>query len=330
MPGILQSVVVIFSLSALLTAVVVQLFYLGARRCFIWLSPLRRARLLFLLSCAPFLVSLVLVVLVFVPSYMTLAGLVPDHCLVHDDHHGHLCFIHPPEFIRNPWVVSLSLLFILVFAWRLISTAGELYKGNALLQQFRRNSVRCPAEGYRSVDMDRVLACSIGFFRPEIFVSRRLEGELSTEELQAVIAHERAHVKRKDFIRLLLAKRLGVFFLPGVSAAIRADLALASEQVCDASAAAEVGSPLLVARTIVKVQKLLPEPAGGLAPVVLHFSQAPIVQRIELLLDRRRRGRFYHGVLPKYLLMISALVFVFVNYEPIHHYVENLYFDLFE
>lgn len=329
MPGIFQSMLVIFSVASLLTAVAVQLFYLGARCCFTYLSPVRRARLLFLLGSAPLAVPLLLLMLVFIPSILTWAGLVPDHCLAHDDHHGHLCFIHPPAFIRNPWVTVIALLLVAIVVLRWIRGFAEAYQARTWSRLFQRNSHRAPGRCYRLVDVDRVLACSIGMFRPEILISRGLEDRLSTEELQVVIAHERAHVERRDALKLFIVKMLGVFFLPQVSKALLSDLALAGEQVCDQQASRETGSSIRVAKTIVKVQKLLPEQSEDPLPAV-HFSHVHIVQRVTSLLDQRSRGRFYHGMLPKYLLPGATMLFLLVYYEPIHHYVEDLYFALFQ
>lgn len=327
--GILQSIIVVFTLFAFVVAVAAQLSYLGLQRYFPKLSPERRARILFLLACSPVFVSALLVTLLFIPSFMTLLGLGVDHCLVHGNHHEHLCFIHPPAFIQNPWVISFSFFVLLVTFWRMIQASSEVWKGQNLLAQLRRNCKKQLHQDYRLIQSDLIVACSMGFIKPEIFISRALKDSLSTDELKAVIAHEQAHTARKDFLKLFLARVLSAFFLPNISAQLLSDINLASEQASDERASIEVKSKLLVANTIVKVQKLMPEDNRVILPA-MHFSQAHIVQRVMLLVDQNYRNKLHNGFFPKYFIMGTVLSVLLFNYESIHHYVETLYFSLFQ
>lgn len=60
------------------------------------------------------------------------------------------------------------------------------------------------------------LAFCAGFIAPRIYLSTAAEALLSPPEIDAVIAHERHHQRRRDPLRLLVARTLGhaVFFMP--------------------------------------------------------------------------------------------------------------------
>jgi len=331
--GIIQSIVVMFTVFALIIAVVAQLAYLGLQRYFPHLSPERRARLLVLLACSPVLIAFTLVALIFSPSLMTFFGLAADHCFIHGNHHAHLCFIHPPAFIENPWVITLSLFVFTGALWRMIKALKEIRRGKQLLKQLKRNCRIYPNQtnlnqNYRLVEGDLILACSMGMLRSEIFISRKLQKHLSQDELNVILAHEKAHARRKDFLLLFFSKLFSVFFIPGLSKRVMSDIDLACEQACDEFAKQQAGSSLLVAKTITKVQRLMPD-NNRFEMAAMNFSRAHIAQRVLLLLKQTQRSKLHNGIFPRYVLMGSAFTLLLLNYKTFHHYIESLYFSLF-
>jgi Zn-dependent protease with chaperone function len=65
-------------------------------------------------------------------------------------------------------------------------------------------------------DDDQPHAFCIGLLRPRVYVSRATLEFLDDDELEAVLAHEVHHARRRDPLRLLAARALadGLFFLP--------------------------------------------------------------------------------------------------------------------
>src|SRR5439155_13985574 len=61
-------------------------------------------------------------------------------------------------------------------------------------------------------------AFCVGTIRPRIYVSVGALKRLSATELDAVLAHERHHQRRRDPLRLLVVEALahGLFFLPAL------------------------------------------------------------------------------------------------------------------
>lgn len=61
-------------------------------------------------------------------------------------------------------------------------------------------------------------AFTTGWWRPRVFVARDLAARLSPAELEAVLAHEAEHVRRRDPLRLFLLRSLAavLFWLPAI------------------------------------------------------------------------------------------------------------------
>lgn len=97
------------------------------------------------------------------------------------------------------------------------------------------------------------MALCHGLLRPRLLISAGLLRDLSSNELRAVLHHEREHLRRYDPLRLLLARAFAEA-LPSRRAfqELAARLPLAQELAADRAAIAAVG-PHALARALLKV-----------------------------------------------------------------------------
>lgn len=125
-------------------------------------------------------------------------------------------------------------------------------------------------------------ASVIGARRPVLVLGEDLLDQLDDEELEGVLAHELAHVRRRDnLVALLLgAVRDVAFFVPGGGWALR-QLHVERERAADQVAAATTGRPGALASGLLKVlERGTPaHPCAALAP------SSSLVDRIEALVD---------------------------------------------
>jgi Zn-dependent protease with chaperone function len=103
----------------------------------------------------------------------------------------------------------------------------------------------------------RPLCFTMGLRRPAVYVTTALQEHLSPREYEAMLAHEAAHIRRRDGLsRVFLALFYALFPFPG-SDLLLADWHQAAERDCDAAAARRIGSAPDVARALVRVAQVM-------------------------------------------------------------------------
>jgi len=273
------------------------------------LHPADASALLLLLLAFPMLVSLISTVLLFIPGLES--GLVTEHC--HAD-----CQAHVP-LVSQPWVASLGLVSLFALLSLLIARLWfHVNVGQRLMRQL--GTLATTREHYALIDDAEPLVFTLGWWRNRIFLTSGLLRQCSEADIAIVLAHERAHVERRDNVRLLLA-RLFLLVLPrGLAARLFDDLHGYTESACDLAAADQAGH-LDVASTLLKVQRLVPrQTTFRNALITSAFTGAEVERRVLALLA-------YHGEAPAQVhgarigavtLLLCSVLLV----DPLHHGVE--------
>lgn len=138
---------------------------------------------------------------------------------------------------------------------------------------------------------------------------------LDARELDAVIAHERAHVDRHDPLWsaiLAFAACVAPFSGPWIGLWREA----AEEAADDHAACATDG--LTVARALVSVARLRLDDTPGFA-----FGASGLERRVRRLLDNRARPRRSLALSGALALAALAAAGVGAGHEPLHHFVEE-------
>lgn len=285
------------------------------------IAPARRARLLLWWCAAPPLAGLILTALCLAPSVGSLVGLGADHCLVHDDHHPHLCVVHVAVASLTPagWGFVLALSF-----WWLGSAGPEILRvvgGSGHLRRLE-DTAQHGSDGIRIVKSTAPVAFTGGIWGACVYVSSALVDHLSTTQLRVVTEHEWAHVHRRDGLRKFVASILCSMHFPGVRRQLLADLALACEQACDAEAAARVGDRIQVADAIVAVERLQAGPCPAPA-TTWSFVGSNVEARVEALLGEPAQAHSLAPVWGMALAAIGGLTLALVG-DSLHHETEAL------
>ncbi|MEE8525257.1 MAG: M56 family metallopeptidase [Thermoanaerobaculia bacterium] len=145
----------------------------------------------------------------------------------------------------------------------------------------------------------------VGWLRPAILVPVSAFAGLSPSQLEAILAHELAHVRRRDDLVNLLqtAVETLLFYHPGVwwvSRQIRAE----RENCCDDLAVRICGSPVAYARALTDLEQLRP---SGTPAFALGADGGSLLGRVRRLVGRRPPAR--HGWLEVVTAgMVAALV----------------------
>ena len=216
------------------------------------------------------------------------------------------------------WLVEAWFLGVLLLSLR---TAGGLF----LIERMRRRKEVRPvaAELYarcmalqRRMGLDRVIRyCEchrldapavLGWFRPVVLLPVRALTGLTEEQIEAVIAHELAHIRRFDcFVNLFqIAAETLLFYHPAVSwvsQRIRAE----REHCCDDEAIAICGDAVNYARALTLMEEWRTAPA-----LMMAANRSPLGERVVRLLGWNGAARRIRvaGLAGSFVCLAGALL----------------------
>lgn len=169
----------------------------------------------------------------------------------------------------------------------------------------------------------------IGYFKPFILLPIGAINQLGEEEIEAIIAHELAHVFRKDFLLNIFLSFIEVFYYyhPAVWW-ISGNIRLERENCCDDIAIQVCGNSLTYAKALVRLQELNAYSPSFAMPFSGQKNQ--LLNRIKRILNQPQNRSNIMERLAATCFLLLALVFVSVSAN--HHQPEvsdNLVEDYF-
>lgn len=164
--------------------------------------------------------------------------------------------------IVNAWIIG-SILFLLKFTGAYMYIK-HIIKSSTLENVKLINALRDLKKKYeinRNVIIKESQKISspfvMGYMKPIILFPIGLANQLSTQEVEAILAHELAHIKRHDFIFNMLQSFAEILFYyhPGIWY-ISSRMRFERENCCDDMAIQMTGNSVSYAKTLVKLQDL--------------------------------------------------------------------------
>jgi Zn-dependent protease with chaperone function len=277
-------------------------------------APDERAAWIFAVAAAPVAGALILTAACLLPSIDLHHWHLVDHCSVHGGWHPHLCLVHlPPRTGHAAGLAALAVLAVLGVAV-VADIVGLLRLSRNLRRAIGESACR------DGIDAAIPIAATVGFLRPRVVVSAALRRRLAPGLVDAIIAHEGAHVRRRDALRQAAARILSRFHLPAVRRRLLRDLHLACEQACDEQASAHVGDRLLVAQALIAMEQILAATPTPLPRAAVAFGDTGVAARVHSLVADPLPGS---RRMPPVALALLALA-VFAAADPIHHGTETV------
>lgn len=285
-------------------------------------EPRSRHRALALLALSPPLLALGLLFSASLPPLVALVAPALDHCTTHDDGHAHLCFVHLPEAGASA-TFGLGLVAALgyVGARAALSAAG-LLRATRALRALAKTGLRRRDLDVTVLETSRPVCLAAGLLTPRILLSRGLLESLGDDERAVVLAHERAHVRRRDALVAGVVRAGAAAHLPGAGRWLVRELAIAAEQACDEEAGALVGDRVAVASAILAVERAgLHAAARDVGPLAVAFGERAVERRVESLLAEPTRPA---PLRPFYVGLVLAAAALLVGSGGLHHATESL------
>lgn len=275
-------------------------------------APDERAGWIFAVAAAPAAGALILTVACLLPSIDLQHWHLVDHCPVHGGWHPHLCLVHLPQ--RTGHTAGFAALAI-VAVFAVVAVADMV-----AMRRLGRRVRQALDEGCSGLDAGVPIAVTVGFFRPRVLVSAALRRRLDPAMVAAIVAHEHAHVRRRDALLQSVARLLSRMHLPAVRRRLLRDLHLACEQACDEQAAVHIGDRLVVAQALLGMEQLLAAMRTPLPEAALAFGDTGVAARVHSLVTDPLPGS--RRMPPAALVVLALAVVAAAN--PIHHGTETV------
>ncbi len=197
-----------------------------------------------------------------------------------------------------PWLVAAWAAGVLVLTVRLLG-------GWLLLQRIRRSGVADGCEAARGA-LQRLrgsmgVRCTarvartalartpivVGWLKPVVLLPPCMLTGLSADELQAVLAHELAHIRRYDYlVNLLQSAAVTLLFYHPAVHWLSYRLRLERELCCDEEAARAFGDRVAYARALARAEEVRRVPV-----LAMGLGHTPLLERVRHLLGIRPAGR---------------------------------------
>lgn len=281
--------------------------------------------------------ALLVLALGFWPTLRSILAGTPDHCLEAGAHHPPLCWLHGVGGQGSSHDIAVLLVLLTcaaaaiwqAYQWaqahgrlKLLSMLADTGREAPLRSQLNEWGIEWPGE-IQVVAIGFPFCFVMGWRHPRLILSTAVLDGLTPAQVSAVVAHERAHLDRRDNAWRVMAHLASLAHLPGLGQRAYRRWAFGAEVACDAMAAARLGSRYAVADALVRFQRLLNErgeSGKALSPLGVAFLQAGMLdRRVRLLLENPPSARSIFRFWPWLLLPV-----VFWQADAIHQALEVL------
>lgn len=173
---------------------------------------------------------------------------------------------------------------------------------------------------------------AIGLFNPVVLIPESLLNKLSEAELKHVIAHELAHLQRRDDWTNLLQKIIETFliFHPAVLF-LKNRLNLEREIACDDSVVATLGAQRAYTACLIRLAELIPFSTKPALTSGALDTKKQIFKRIEALMQTNRKFKIGISLIGicGVIILITIGVYYFTKISPLvalkdRHYAEEI------
>ncbi|MEX2367435.1 MAG: M56 family metallopeptidase [Pseudohongiellaceae bacterium] len=228
---------------------------------------------------------------------------------------------HPSAFALNSWhgyfvFAMVALVFVMG-----LSVARRLREAASLVKTLELMSIQRP-DGVMVLDTDIPAAFTAGMMRPRCYMTSALIAALKADEYAIIRFHEMVHVRRGDPSRKMLFQLLAAFYPSRIAQILNSQMAVSMEQSADTIVAGERNDRAGIARTLLKVRRLVMSlPHGTKAEIgVCHFGLDDIESRIRYLLAEYKGNTL--PVFPVLVLLLIAAAVCATGADAVHHAVE--------
>jgi Zn-dependent protease with chaperone function len=285
-------------------------------------SAKRRASFVFTLRVLPFVFSAALLLFLFIPAFA-----------LHEKE-------NPNEFISFKLAV-LACVALMCVLFAVAQLSLSLLKTRTQISRLAREENRLNFGTTKfpvyKIKHDTPMVAVFGFFKPKVFIEEKVLELLNDEEIEAVLAHEEAHITSRDNLKklaMIFCRSLSVFrFGNEIEKAWRDS----SEAFADETASREKRTRSLdLASALVKLARMMSASSQSRLTVASFISNemsAPVAWRIQRLIKlansfpQSEEKEYLNGFNLWLAIGISAIMFLVIVTQTdlllmVHHLIE--------
>lgn len=221
------------------------------------------------------------------------------------------------QIIVSIWYLCVFLLFLKMIAGLIYSQRMKKYGTSAVSIEWSEILERLTKKLKinKSIKLlESVLVkipVAIGFLKPVILLPVGIASGLSVEQLEAILAHELAHIKRNDYLINLLQSLLEIlFFYHPVVWWISKKIRNERENACDDIVISLQTDRIVLAKALANIEFI--NKKQNQYVMALNGNKNNILKRISRLVDQPKTGFSYkEGLVGISLIMLSLIVMSF-------------------
>ena len=230
---------------------------------------------------------------------------------------------HISDFNWFSWHAVTIILLLSYMMFVLTSKTRQLWLHRqevSLLTCLSKNLSR----GAYEVEIPKFAAFTSGIRSKKCFITTGLLNEVTPEELDVILKHERAHVVNNDPLKKWLFSILVSFYFAPVARLLTLQMVLAMEQDADNAVLEEGIDRIFVASTLIKVAKLnAQEDILKSSALVVNFGADVLEQRIYFLLGRLQLSPINKTV--AFSFAIALFFLCMTSLDGVHHLIETVF-----
>jgi beta-lactamase regulating signal transducer with metallopeptidase domain len=217
----------------------------------------------------------------------------------------------PLTFSRTSWRTPVTRLYLVISLLLLLRLAFGCWG----LRKIVRCSTPIPSLGPNIFELTRVVVPgSVGGIRARILLPRAWR-DWDPAKLGAVLAHERAHIQRYDWLTHL-ASRLAIciFWFHPLAWWIDRELARLAEEACDDVAVSETKDKAEYAATLVDIACTAAASGGVLSwPIISMATDSNVTRRVNRILKRAFQVPKPFGRSARAALFVSSVPVIYLS-----------------
>ena len=217
-------------------------------------------------------------------------------------------------FLFQIWVLGMSILMLrfCVNLWYVqhLKTSGLRPVSRSINDLFKQLITKTELKNVSIFESEKInLPMVIGFLKPVVLLPVGLATGLCSKQLEAILAHELAHIKRNDFFVNVLQSivEIAFFFHPAIwwlSSEIRQE----REHACDDFSVAITGDKILLVKALAEVESFRQSPNLAMAFGKKKFTLLDRIHRIlEINATQTKSRESIFGV--SFLAILLIVVF---------------------